>query len=98
MNLSHRSGIGPGGLAMDMGGYGGGGIQDLLGEGTRGVGGTTHLTGSSPLPGPALHRWHATGEWWRLGFSPGPLEWSRCRCQWQLASTKIILEMGVGEV
>ena len=35
MNLcNHRSGIGPGGLAMDMGGYGGGGIQDLLGEGT----------------------------------------------------------------
>ena len=28
-----RSGIGPGGLAMDYGGYGGGGIQDLLGEG-----------------------------------------------------------------
>ena len=39
MNLcNHRSGIGPGGLAMDMGGYGGGGIQDLLGEGTCGVG------------------------------------------------------------
>lgn len=28
-----RSGIGPGGLAIDYGGYGGGGIQDLLGEG-----------------------------------------------------------------
>lgn len=27
------SGIGPGGLAMDLGGYGGGGIQDILGEG-----------------------------------------------------------------
>lgn len=39
---------------MDMGGYGGGGIQDLLGEGTRGVGGTTHLTGSSPLTGPRV--------------------------------------------
>jgi len=54
VNLSHRSGIGPGGLAMDMGGYGGGGIQDLLGEGTGGVGGTTHLNGSSPLTGPRV--------------------------------------------